>query len=112
MNDLETIANKFKEWRGSRRHYRYPKHFWDEIKLLSKHYPLPVIASAFGINLPYLQQKIPNNSESLTFVPLQIVSSAASIEFVDRNSQKMTVHLQASRDELVHIIISLAGRES
>lgn len=111
MTDLEIAANKFKEWRGDRRHYRYPKHFWDQIRDFANHYPLPVIASSYDINVGYLRHKISKNTDSITFAPLNITSSqsSVSIEFADRNSQAMTVRLQASHDELIRIILSLSG---
>lgn len=113
MPDLEVLAKKFKEWRGDRRHYRYPQHFWDDIGLLVKHYPLPVIAKAFGINYQYLRKKFDNDSESLTFVPVTVTSSTSpvSIEFVDRNSCLMTIRFQANSEQLIHMIQSLSGNE-
>jgi hypothetical protein len=38
MSDLDVVAKKFKEWRGNRRYYRYPKPFWDGIQQLAKHH--------------------------------------------------------------------------
>jgi hypothetical protein len=109
MDDLHSAAEKFKEWRGSKRHYRYPEYFWDQIKQFSKKYPLDLIADSFGISLHYLRIKFPNPPPFLTFQSLKIVSppSAVSIEFM-ANSQPMTVRLNATPEELVKIILSLS----
>lgn len=108
MTDLEAAANKFKEWRGDRRHLRYPKHFWDQIKEFAKQYQLPLIASAYGINIGYLRQKISNN-ESINFATVDIISTPVSIEFIDCHSQPMIVRLQANHDQVIQIILSLSG---
>jgi len=111
MENIETFALKFKSWRGNRRYYRYPKHFWDEIQQLATLYPPSTIARTLNINLPYLRQKLSKSPGKLTFAPLKITSSLvpASIEFVDRHSQVMTIRFQADFEQLTHMILSLSG---
>lgn len=114
MSDLEILAKKFKEWRGDRRYYRYSKHFWDEIKQLAKHHPTSAIAEAFGINHQYLQKKLGQDSQSLTFASVTVTSCIhpISIEFIDQNSRLMTIRFQADSEQLIHMIQSLSGKKS
>jgi hypothetical protein len=111
MNDLETLSKQFKDWRGDRRYYRYPKHFWDEIRQLAKHYTIADIAVAFGISHQYLKQKIHNDSSPMSFASLNVTSPQlnASVEFVDNNARTMTVRFQADPEFIIHMIQSLSG---
>lgn len=110
MTDLDTLAQKLKEWRGNRRHYRYPKAFWDEIRELAKSLPIPSIAKACNISPHYLRSKL-LDPQPLTFTKVQIASSPSqvAIEFVDSNSHAMTVRFQADHEQLIRIITSLSA---
>jgi hypothetical protein len=110
MTDLETLAQKLKEWRGNRRHYRYPKAFWDEIRVLAKHLPIPAIAKACNISPYYLRSKL-LDSQPLTFAKVQVSStpSQVAIEFVNSNAHAMTVRFQADHEQLIRIITSLSA---
>ena len=114
MSDLNTFANKFNEWRGNRRYYRYPEQFWDEIRQLTKHYSIIDIAKALNISRQYLRSKLQNESKPLTFAPVVVTSfpSSVSIEFTDSACRAMTVRFEASHEQLVNMIQSLSGRTS
>lgn len=109
MTDLETFAQKLKEWRGNRRYYRYPKVFWDEIRVLAKHLPITSIAKACNINPYYLRSKL-IDPQPLMFTQVQVTSvpSQVAIEFVNSNSHAMTVRFQADHEQLIRIITSLS----
>jgi hypothetical protein len=111
MSDLETFSNKFKAWRGNRRHYKYPKHFWDEIRILAKHYPITAISQAINVNPSYLKLKLGIRKKQFTFVPLEVTSIPlqASIEFTNHGCHPVTVRFQASHEQLVNMILSLSG---
>lgn len=110
MQDLETFASQFKEWRGNKYHRRYPKSFWEQIRQFAKNYSLAVIAQMLGISLPYLRLKLQQNSKSLKFATLNVSSCALpiSIEFIDRNSCPMTVRCQVNQEQLAAMILSLS----
>jgi hypothetical protein len=113
MEDLEIFAAKFKEWRGDRRHRRFPSHFWEEIQRFIHHYDIEIVAKTIGVDLSYLQHKFRKDkqSKSITFTPLQVTSfpCAASIEFIDKNAKPMTIHFQADLSQLILMIHSLSG---
>jgi hypothetical protein len=111
MADLEALAIKFNEWRGNRRNCRYPKYFWEEIREISRHYPVSIIAKALNINVSYLKQRLYNGNQQLTFVPVGAASFPlqASIEFIDHKKCAMTVRFQADHGQLVKMILSLSG---
>jgi hypothetical protein len=109
MDNLEALANQFKEWRKSRRHHRYPKQFWEEILQLAEYYPICVIAKALNINASYLRQRLRQNQIKLSFAPVTVtMPSVVSIEFTNQNSCFMSVRFQATHGELVNMILSLA----
>jgi hypothetical protein len=112
MEDLDILANKFKEWRGNRRHCQYPKQFWDEIQLVSQNYPIPVIAKALNISASYLRHKLVNSPKPLTFAPVNVTSfsPSVSIEFTDSCCRVMKVKFEATPDQLVNMIQALAGK--
>ena len=111
MFDLEAFAEKFKAWRGDRRHRQYPKHFWDEIRNLAKLYPVPIIAQTINVNPFYLKFKLGSKKKKLTFIPLKVSSNSlqATIEFTNHHSRSMIVRFQANHEQLVNMILSLAG---
>lgn len=111
MSDLEAFANKFKAWRGDRRHCQYPKHFWDKIRSLARHYSIPIIAQAINVNPSYLKLKLVARKKRLTLIPLEVTSLPlqASIEFTNHRSHSMTVRFQANHEQLVNMILSLSG---
>jgi hypothetical protein len=111
MLDIDILAQKFKEWRGNRRYYRYPTHLWDHIQRLADHHSIPVIAKAFGINAQYLRKKLDKNSKSITFTPVTVISPPVSIEFFDRHSRLITIRFQANSEQLIYMIQSLSGKE-
>jgi hypothetical protein len=110
MTCLESLASKFKEWRGDRRHYRYPKSFWDEVRELAKREPISAIAEACGITPHYLKNKILKEPRAVTFAQVQMTSlpSQAVIEFADGSSRPMTIRFQADHEQLVSMIRSLS----
>jgi len=73
MTSIEELALKFKEWRGSRRHCRFPKAFWDDIKQLSTHHTLSVISKTFGISEQHLKCKL-EGSQSVKFAQVTLIS--------------------------------------
>lgn len=114
MEDLDILANKFKEWRGNRRHNKYPKLYWDEIQRLSQHHPIPIIAKALNISASYIRQKLFKCSKQLDFAPINITefSSSASIEFTDFNFRIMKVQFEATHEQLINMIYALSGKKS
>lgn len=111
MTDLETLANKLKEWRDKHPKGPYPKHIWNEIKLLAEQHPIFTLAQTLGISATYLQQKLRKNPESLILAPVKVTSFPApiSIEFIDRHCRPMVVHFQADYDQLTRMILTLSN---
>jgi hypothetical protein len=115
MDDWKTFADKFKEWRGSRRYLRYPSHFWEEIQNFIHHYGVEEVAHAIGVNASYLRHKIRKSQkpQAITFTPLKVNSLpfTASIEFVDGNAKPMTIRFQSDSHQLIQMIRLLSGAQ-
>jgi hypothetical protein len=113
MDDLNTFADKFKKWRGNRRHLRYPSDFWEEIQCFIQHYGIQIVANAIKVNPSYLRHKIRKSkkSQAITFTPLKVSSLPfnASIEFIDRTSRPMIIRFQSNSNQLIQMIRSLSG---
>jgi hypothetical protein len=107
---LETLAQNFKAWKGTQQHRAYPRQFWEDINLLSKHYSISDIAQALGINATFLRQKLRKKSHKFAPVHLKTFYSIASLEFFTAFSERaMTVRFQTDHEQLVRMIISLSG---
>jgi hypothetical protein len=48
MSDLDAVAAEFKKWKGNLSYCRYPAHLWDKAHLLTEHYPLQKLKTAYS----------------------------------------------------------------